>query len=127
MNDWQKVRVTFDDADGNTVSAVMFTTPEYRDRAYRNPDDSDVEVVVWWGYEPDGVKVIPIRELPTGAGAVIRASDYGPYVTGVHGDERDVYITDASGKCWSNSDGDFVTSAEMNDWQFEILSEGVQL
>jgi len=127
MSDWQKVRVTFDDADGNTVSAVMFTTPEYLARAYRRPDISHDGVVIRWDEGRDIVKVAPIRELPTGTGAVIRVSDYGPYVTGVHGDERDVYITDASGKCWSNSDGDFVTSAEMNDWQYEILSEGVQL
>ena len=118
MNDdnWQKVRVAFDDADGNRVEAVMWKLP-------KSP-------IAWASHDPlltgfdtseDGVTVIRIYDLPTGVGAVIRFGDN-------YGDARDLYVSDVSGKWWSNSDGDTYSSQELlKHGGYEVLSEGIQL
>lgn len=134
MTDWQKVRVTFTDAGNNEVSAAMWAgkvEPEGRpdwvhSYVYGDRKFAEGDVSMQIGHK---VTMVPIRELPTGVGAVIRVSDYGDYFEGNYGDLRDVYTTDASGLWWSNTDGDVISceSIKHYDWHYEIISEGIQL
>lgn len=120
MSDWQKVRVTFQDADGNEVSAVMWRV-ENALQVWRSTDPSD-EFGFLVDYE--GVAVTPIRELPTGVGAVIRVTDYGE--TEAFGDDAyDVWVSTRTG--WTNGEGAWEQSDLVRDWQCEILSEGIQI
>lgn len=122
MTTWQKVRVTFNDADGNEVSAVMWQDVLQGACVDRKKD------TLWVGWNLDyAPKVTPIRELPTGVGAVIRVNDYGRYMKFPYDDLRDIFISDPSGRWWSNTDGDVCPDTQMDDWQYEILSEGIQL
>ncbi len=124
MSDWQKVRLTFTDADGSGVSAVMWRDP-YGSSVYGN---RDIGPDVWIGWSDDyqGVKVEPIRELPTGVGAVIKV------VKPIFTKSRDLYCHTGNG-WWTNGEGsDISAHAEYNgfddlDWPYEILSEGIQL
>ncbi|UXO93911.1 hypothetical protein Pan2_92 [Pseudanabaena phage Pan2] len=121
MSDWQKVRVAFNDADGNGVSAVMWRVKNAL-QVWRSTDPSDE-----FGFAVDfeGVMVSPIRELPTGVGAVIRVTDCNDGMTTV-GEDGDVYVR-GSGEFWTDGEGDFIHSDDMTDWQYEILSEGIQI
>lgn len=110
----EKVRVLFTDADGNDVSAVMFRVPN------RNS-------VHCPGVEIHGeLSVTPIRELPTGVGAVVRVNK--PQFSGT----RDLYTHVGSG-WWTNLEVDDVfATAERNgfddkQWPWEVLSEGIQI
>lgn len=123
MSDWQKVRVSFTDADGNRVSAVMWALHGSAANGLCLSVEDDNPIYM----EVDGsVKVTPIRELPTGVGAVIRVNK--PYFS----DTRDLYTHVGSG-WWKNLEGDDVSAtAEDNgfdkkSWPWEILSEGIQL
>ena len=121
--DWQKVRVTFQDADGNEVSAVMWrhggdeATVFSPDRAY------GPSVWIEWSSDFEQVSVTPIRELPTGVGAVIRC--IGDFETD---DPRiDVYVRTAYGR-WTNSISSWKpTDIEVAAWEYEVLSEGIQI
>ena len=117
MSDWQKVRITFDDADGNEVSAVMY-------------EDADAKL---WNGTPQtanlslqalgGISITEIRELPTGVGAVIRCT--GPSATG--DDLDDVYVR-GTDDTWRNWDSDIRAYSDVVcEWQYEILSEGIQI
>lgn len=118
MTDWQKVRVTFTDADGREVSAVMYKSPT-RNSAFDTLVGPGVEIHGEFGCEP-------IRELPTGVGAVIKV------VKPIFTESRDLYCHTGNGR-WTNGEGsDISAHAKHNgfddlDWPYEILSEGVQL
>ena len=123
MSDFQKVRVTFTDADGKQVSAAMWAKSDWPDCGYSRKG-SYVGVFVSWCGEAENVTVTPIRELPTGAGAVIRMTGD----SAIYGDVRDVYISDQSGLWWSNNDGDVVSKEQIErNGDCEVLSEGIQL
>lgn len=123
MSDFQKVRVTFTDADGVLVSAAMWSLEASPGFAYLNPDHNDLRASLYW-LDEGSVTATPVRKLPTGVGAVIRALG----VQAKYVDVRDVYISDQSGVWWSNSDGDVVSKEQIErDWTFEVLSEGIQL
>ncbi len=117
-NDWQKVKVAFDDADGNRVEAVMWKLP-------KSP-------MVWAAYDPsfcvgidtdvEGITVTPIRELPTGVGAVIQISSELAASDNLH---HRLFTLDAQG--WWHGDGDAYTETDVIDWQYEVLSEGIQI
>lgn len=122
MPDFQKVRVTFKDADGRQVSAAMWGD---NGGVLINWNNRDVRPANYLYMEHGkDVKVETINELPTGVGAVIRALG----VSARYGDVRDVYITDQSGVWWSNNDGDVASKEEIeHEWIFEVLSEGIEL
>jgi len=123
MSDFQKVRVTFRDADGKQVSAAMWALEASPGFAYLNADHNDLRASLYW-LDEHSVTVTPISDLPTGAGAVIRV--LGAWAE--YGDVRDVYISDQSGKWWSNNDGDCFSKEKIEkDGTYEVLSEGVQL
>jgi hypothetical protein len=119
MGVWQKVRVSFNDADGSEVSAVMFKEP--RGDYYVTKNGGGACVMA-----SKDLTVAPIRDLPTGVGAVIRVNK--PQFS----DTRDLY-THVGGGWWTNLEGDDVSAtAEDNgfdkkSWPWEILSEGIQL
>lgn len=126
MSDFQKVRVTFMDADGKGVSAAMWQLPSGGNSAFIRADHENYVGCLSWFNGIDDVTVTPINGLPTGAGAVIRALALGVWAK--YGDVRDVYISDQSGVWWSNNDGDVFSKEQIeHDWTFEILSEGIQL
>lgn len=132
MSDWRKVRVTFQDADGNEVSAVMWETPEYKAAAYANNDHSDVGVCVNWALGNKRVTVTPIPELPTGVGAVIRVTDYGKntFQQDAPGPYGALWMLGSEG--WIHRGphrGDPFKPFEIasDGWQYEILSEGIQI
>lgn len=123
MSDWQKVKVQFKDADGMLVSATMWARSDWPDCGYSRKG-ACVGVFLSWHGEAENVTVTPIRELPTGVGAVIRMIGYAA----AYGDVRDVYISDQSGAWWSNNDGDCFSKQQIEqDGNFEVLSEGIQL
>lgn len=124
MSDFQKVRVTFTDADGKQVSAAMWQLPSAGESAFIRADHKNYVGCLSWFKGIDDVKVEAIPELPIGVGAVIRALG----VWAEYGDVRDVYISDQSGVWWSNNDGDVVSKEQIESkWTFEVLSEGIQL
>ena len=116
MTAWQKVRVEFDDADGNRVSAVMWRDGSNQAAWARSDDIPRTSVVVDW-VKDDDVTVTPIRELPTGLGAVIEVPTVPGYC------ERWVRVGDDSWRL-----GSYVE--ELNSYfdglAFTVLSEGVQ-
>jgi hypothetical protein len=67
-----------------------------------------------------------MRELPTGVGAVIRVTASNDSFN-LYGDTRDIFVSDVSGEWWGNSDGDVCANTAMQDWQYEVLSEGIKL
>jgi hypothetical protein len=117
---WQKVRVTFTDADGNEVSVAMYTLPQYPTSAYLKPDHDGIGGCFQWDEDQD-VKVTPIRELPTGVGAVI----FLPATGGFYVDTKWVF----DGSYWRNVGGDWedLESADFEDMECEVLSEGIKL
>ena len=120
MSDWQKVRVTFNDADGNGVSAVGWTWQKIEPNVFievlGGPSDGNARTgEVPWSICAVGDKVTPIRELPTGVGAVIRLKD-GSVLT------RNI----AGMWCAEESDDDMYSN-DVEKVQYEILSEGIQL
>lgn len=120
-NNWQKVRVAFDDADGNRVEAVMWSLPDEASFYAEAFSAKDIVDGLWIQVPRAEGVVTPIYDLPTGAGAVIRLGR-------AYGDVRDFYISDVSGKWWSNSDGDTHSSHELiKHGGYEVLSEGIQL
>lgn len=124
MTEWQKVRVQFTDADGDEVSAVMWSLggslSNYKDGT---PSDHPDYLYMERGVM---VKVTPIRELPAGVGAVIRVTASNDSFN-LYGDSRDIFVSDVSGEWWGNSDGDVCANTAMQDWQYEVLSEGIKL
>lgn len=124
MSDFQKVRVTFTDADGKQVSAAMRQLSEFATAAYFKPDHDRVLGCLTWD-ESDDVTVTPIRELPTGVGAVIRVSDYrsASYVTGY--EDADTWVR--AGEYWANGPGETEHDSAVSRWEYEVLSEGIQL
>ena len=120
MSEWQKVKVTFNDADGNEVSAVMWANSNYPTCVYLEANDSDVGIYVAWTLNDKRIKVTPIRELPTGVGAVIRIdSEWAA------GGTSGLFVFDAEG--WWHGDGDSYKATDVAEWKYEILSEGIQL
>lgn len=118
MSDWQKVRVTFNDADGNEVSAVMWQNEDSPQSVCTSPEVSSC----WIGWNlVHGVMVSPIRELPTGVGAVIRVVD--EWTT--KSNPLNVFTLDAQG--WWHGDSDVYRPEQVAEWQYEVLSEGIQI
>ena len=121
MTTWQKVRVTFTDADNNEVSAVMY---EDQDGDFWNGPSSEALLCV--SLLRGGYEIEEIRELPTGVGAVIKV------VKPIFTKARDLYCHTGNG-WWTNGEGsDISAHAEYNGfddlgWPYEILSEGIQL
>jgi len=120
-SNWQKVKVAFDDADGNQVEAVMWWVKDAL-QVWRSTDPGDE---FGFHFDSEGVTVTPIRELPTGVGAVIRVTDYNDGMTAAAGDD-DVYVRGV-GEFWTDVEGGICHSDDMADWQYEVLSEGIQI
>lgn len=126
MSDWQKVRFQFTDASGEEVSAVMWTLPEYPTAVYLNADHNDIGFCINWPYNDGRIKVTPIRELPTGLGAVVKV------VKPQFNKGRDLYIHTGNG-WWCNNEGNDISAHSDHsgfdelEWPYEVLSEGVEL
>ncbi len=113
MTEWQKVRVQFTDADGDEVSAVMWSL----DGSLSNHKDGTPSDYPHYLYMEHGVmvRVTPIRELPTGVGAVIRIKDVG------------VLVRNSIGIwCAANVSGD-LDHPRVAEMEYEVLSEGIKL
>lgn len=130
MTDWQKVRVQFNDADGNEVSAVMWHNQERDIRRVWNKIDSIMRGVAGLGVgelkitwtEREEVKVTPIRELPTGVGAVIVVKHVDCDPTNLMRDLTGTWIDD-EGDDWLH---DKLNNPDVIE-SWEVLSEGIQL
>lgn len=120
MSDWQKVRVTFQDADGNEVSVPMWAN----DYLFMGKERGDGNA--WKILPGKGLKSTLIRELPTGVGAVIRVTDYNDGMDTATGGDDDVYVRGV-GEFWTDIEGGFAHSDDMADWRYEVLSEGTQI
>jgi hypothetical protein len=126
MSEWQKVRVQFTDADGNKVSAALWAREGHSGVAYVTAGSNDDLLFSWYPDKGQPVIVTPMRELPTGVGAVIRVTASNDSFN-LYGDTRDIFVSDVSGEWWGNSDGDVCANTAMQDWQYEVLSEGIKL
>lgn len=119
MTNWQKVRVEFDDADGNRVLAAMWA--ESIPGGFRTEGGvftKNIGPSLWieWSSDFDGITVTPIRELPTGLGAVIE-------VPTVPGDcERWVRTAEDN---WVNDWRTEKPDSYFDVLNFTVLSEGV--
>lgn len=125
MSNWQKVRVTFTDAEGNEVSAVMWALPKYYPTAvHLNADHSDFGLCIDWANNDKWIKVEPIRELPTRLGAVVEFST----VPGVI--QRCVYVGEmdfGNPYVWFNvTNGVTYKTSEIPE-NFTVLSGGIEL
>jgi hypothetical protein len=118
MNDWQKVRIQFTDASGEEVSAVMWTHPSYANLAYKRSDLDNLGMCFMWAPR-DQVTVTPIRELPTGLGAVVSV-EYGLPINDV---ENYVYMGD---DWWGTRDAKDIRSENLAELKFTVLSEGIE-
>ena len=116
MTDWRKVRVEFDDADGNRVSAVMWQNAvQYGAEHFWLSTEDDDDRLVSIAPTPH-LTVTPIRELPTGLGAVIE-------VTTVPGDcERWVRTAEDN---WVSDWRTEKPDSYFDGLNFTVLSEGV--
>ncbi len=117
MSDWQKVKIEFDDAEGNRISAVMWqrnNTPRF---AYQNPNNSWDISFDWNTGEESRVTVTPIRELPTGLGAVIEV----PTVPG----DCERWVRTAEDNWASDSGRTDKPDLYFDGLNFTVLSEGV--
>lgn len=121
MSDWQKVLITFNDADGSEVSAVMWKHKRDECEVFSHTETSGPDLWIEWNRDYESLTVEPIRELPTGVGAVIRC--IGTFRMGDPSD--DVYTLSVDGK-WHNG-YDAKTPDQMTHWEYEILSEGFQI
>lgn len=113
MSDWQKVRVEFDDADGNRVLAVMFQDPDSDFQLWRSHDPVDGLGLIF--DSKNEVTVTSIRELPTSLGAVIE-------VPTVPGDCERLVLTSIG---WIDEMGNEVRAGHFDVLNFTVLSEGV--
>lgn len=120
MSYWQKVRVTFQDAGGNGVSAVMWRA-DGDGVLYTHRDNLTPALWIEWNDDYELARVELIRELPTGVGAVIRC--IASFRMGNPSD--DVYTLGVDGKWRSGHEA--VTPDQMLHWEYEILSEGIQI
>lgn len=120
MTDWQKVKVEFTDADGNEVSAVMWQRKGAPGEVQLWRHETDCGILIKYSHKDPAVKITPIRELPTGVGAVVRVSWVFPAL------EEAVLTLVATGE-WIANDGDIWPSADVADSNYEVLSGGVQL
>ena len=123
MSDWEKVRVDFTDADGNEVSAVMYYCPKHdSSAAYSAPQPSDSQggsfFIVW--LDEEAVGVTPIRELPTGVGAVVRVELGYPA-------NREMVLVRVGPQQWRDTRGQSWYEPYVSWQKYEVLSEGVQL